>query len=131
MEGACWMLGGKLFQRRGALLEKESVPGREEGRNGRRELPLPLVRSSSSLTRGASKARSKVFRRKFPLASGLFLVSPAASNNDVLVSSHNAVLPCAAGVAVQLGSVLCRASCDWSARAPRLLDTPSVLLEPE
>ena len=44
MEGALLDACGKLFQRRGALLEKERVPGREEGRNGRREFPLPLVR---------------------------------------------------------------------------------------
>ena len=49
MEGACWMLCGKLFQRRGALLEKERVPGREEGRNGRREFPIRLVRCECSV----------------------------------------------------------------------------------
>ena len=34
---------GRLFQTSGALLVNESMPGREEGQNGRREFPLPLV----------------------------------------------------------------------------------------
>ena len=34
---------GRLFQKSGALLVNESMPGREEGQNGRREFPLPLV----------------------------------------------------------------------------------------
>ena len=34
---------GRLFQTSGALLVNESMPGREEGQNGQREFPLPLV----------------------------------------------------------------------------------------
>ena len=40
---ACLILAGRLFQTSGALLVNESMPGREEGQNGRREFPLPLV----------------------------------------------------------------------------------------
>ena len=40
---ACLTLAGRLFQTSGALLANESMPGREEGQNGRREFPLPLV----------------------------------------------------------------------------------------
>ena len=40
---ACSILAGRLLQASGALLVNESMPGREEGQNGRREFPLPLV----------------------------------------------------------------------------------------
>ena len=40
----CLILAGRLFQTSGALLVNESMPGREEGQNGRSEFPLPLVR---------------------------------------------------------------------------------------
>ena len=37
---------GRLFQTSsGALLVNESLPGREDGQNGRREFPLPLAGS--------------------------------------------------------------------------------------
>ena len=43
MVDACSILAGRLFQTSGALLMNESMPGRGEGQNGRREFSLPLV----------------------------------------------------------------------------------------
>ena len=40
---ACLILAGRLFPTSGALLVNESMSGLEEGQNGRREFPLPLV----------------------------------------------------------------------------------------
>ena len=37
---ACLILAGRLFQTSGTLLVNESMPGREEGQNGRRESHL-------------------------------------------------------------------------------------------